>query len=432
MNRKELKELYEIYKQNNNTNIFSRFSFNRKMKSPKIANTISSIQSYLNLRNMTQLNAAKAYLNLNKWLSTEEISNMFAKDTSDIFEDSSDDINKKIATFFGFDADLVFSIVDDNFINIALTQDKDTLIELFQKYIPTIFEMHLRSNEGLFLYNDMTQISEDHYTLDGFKALLNSNSPDAIFMKKIAQIEFGRLVKTYSFEELKDKQEMINNDIKLGLDKRLLNSGPSSVYRKNLDDFRALAQYIDENILESIEHSNEYVKQLENLINSGRFSGDELSKLIESKDILSKLDISKPKELLSLFENNPELAENIHDAILDYEVTYRKDIVDNITEVHSENVQPIEVKSAISPESKVSINGILIDSLEKLGNPLIHIFNKREPSNADVALYISKKVIEKNILDHSMNDLQLKELITKLYDLALDTSSSFNRKIWRK
>lgn len=425
MDRKELKELYEIYKQNNNTNLFSRFSFNRKMKSPEITSAISNIRDYLNLRGMTQLDASKAYLNLNKWLSTEEISNMFAKQTDDIFNDSNIEIGEKIATAFGFDKNSAFALVNDNFINIALTQDKDTLQNLFQKYIPTIFEMHLRSDEGFFLYDDMTQIAEDHYTLEGFKSLLNSNSPDAIFIKRLAQLEFGRLTKAYSFEELRDKQEMINNDIKLGLDKKILNCGPSSIYLKNLEDFRALAPYIDDNILESIEHSNEYVKQLENLINSGRFSGDELSRLIECKDTLSKLDISKPKELLSLFKNNPELAENIHDAVLDYEVTYREDIVNNITEVHPERVQQIEVKSAVSPETKMNINGILVDSLEKLGNPLIHMFNKKEASSMNVALYISQKAIEKSILDRSMDDSQLKDFITKLYDVVSNSSSSW-------
>ena len=205
MDRKELKELYEIYKQNNNTNLFSRFSFNRKMKSPEITSAISNIRDYLNLRGMTQLDASKIYLNLNKWLSTEEISNMFAKQTDDIFNDSNIEIGKKIATTFGFDKNSAFALVNDNFINIALTQDKDTLQNLFQKYIPTIFEMHLRSDEGFFLYDDMTQIAEDHYTLEGFKSLLNSNSPDAIFIKRLAQLEFGRLTKAYSFEEINKK-----------------------------------------------------------------------------------------------------------------------------------------------------------------------------------------------------------------------------------
>ncbi len=427
MNRKELNELYEIYKQSNNTNLFSRFSFNRRMKSQEITATISNIQSYLNLRGITQLDASKAYLNLNKWLSNEEISNLFAKQTDDIFNDSNIEISEKIATAFGFDKDSAIALVNDNFVNIALTKDKDTLQNLFQKYIPTIFEMHLRSDEGFFSHDDMTQISEEHYTLEGFKSLLNSNSPDAVFIKRLAQLEFGRLTKAYSFEELKDKQEMINNDVKLGLDKKILNCGSTSIYLKNLEDFRALAPYIDGNILESIEHSNEYVKQLENLINSGRFSGDELSRLMECKDTLSKLDISKPKELLSLFKSNPELAENIHDAVLNYEVTYREDIVNNISEVHPEKIQAIEVKSTVSPESKMNINGVLIDSLEKLGSPLIHMFNKKEASNMSVALYISKKAIEKNILEHSMDDSQLKELITKLYNVVSSTSSSWEK-----
>lgn len=138
MDRKELKELYEIYKQNNNTNLFSRFSFNRKMKSPEITSAISNIRDYLNLRGMTQLDASKAYLNLNKWLSTEEISNMFAKQTDDIFNDSNIEIGEKIATAFGFDKNSAFALVNDNFINIALTQTKT----LYKNYFKNIYQQY--------------------------------------------------------------------------------------------------------------------------------------------------------------------------------------------------------------------------------------------------------------------------------------------------
>lgn len=423
MDKKDLKELYEIYSQARSTNLFSKFLFNRKMNSREVKSVLEKMQVYFEIHGerLDEKDIAKMYMNLSKTIETQKIVETFTNKDLKIenaYSKSMQKIDEKVLEMLGRE-NLETRYISLNFLKIAFGEDKNILPELFEKYIPTLFKMHLRANQDYFLSDETLDIKSEHQSLEEFKELLQSNSEDGKKLRNIANIDFYSLIKKYSLEELNNSQEMIDNDVKLGLDRRFFDYGYPEVYKENKEAFRKLSQYIDENTLELIEHSNEYARQINTLINSGRYTGESLERLKENKALLSLADIANPEQLLENFKNIPDFGELISDAVQEYEVTYREDIVQNVMEVKAEKVQKIELLSAYNNQKIGEIDGIVINSLQELGIPLVHLFNENEEVyESSVTAYMSSKIIEKSIMDKNISDEELSDLIDKLYGVV--------------
>lgn len=416
MNLSELNELYEIYREKNSTSFFSRFSFFRQMRNPQTVECFKKLDKYFesNYITLTKTELERTFINFLSHTPIEQMGDLLSdiNISSKKDNESVEHTNQKLLSLLGFE-NFPSNCISEKFIKIAFNEDKNTLQNLFNQYLPTIFEMHLRTNEDALLMT--SPLNAEHHTLEEFTSLLQSNSIDGKNLRKIAFLELTHLLETYSLDELKNNQDDINKDIKLGLDKRYKRS---DTYKKYQSTFREMAQYIDENDLELLEHSREYFKQINGLIRSGRFSNDELSRLKECKYIMEAVNISNPNELLKRFQKVPNFVEIFSDAVQDYEITYREDIVKNITEIHPESIQKITIMNEKNLNQSTEIDGILIDSLEKMGNPLIHAFgNTREANAYNTLRYTSQKIIEKNIQEKNKTDTELAELITNLYNV---------------
>lgn len=420
MDRNDLNKLYEIYSQNRNTNIFSKFLFDRRMKSHEMENVLDKMRVYFEIHGL-QLNEkdiAEMYINLSKNIEPGKISEVFSNKDLKIenaYSSSIGKIDKVVLKMLGME-NLETTFITSNFLKIAFNEPQNTLSDLFDKYIPTLYEMHLRVNKDYYLLESELDIRTEHQSLEQFRELLQSKTEDGKKLRNIVNIDFYNLIGKYSLDELKNSQEMINNDVKLGLDRRFFGHGYPDVYKENKDVFRALSSYIDENILEQMEHSCEYASQINTLINSGRFTGEALERLKENQSILCMVDISKPNQLLENFQNIPDLGELVSDIILEYEATYREDIVQNVMQVQPEKVQKIELTSEYSNQKIGEIDGITVNSLQELGTPLVHLFGENEEVYTwTVAAYMSSKIVEKSIMDKNKSDEELHDLIVQLY-----------------
>lgn len=68
MDKKDLKELYEIYSQARSTNLFSKFLFNRKMNSREVKSVLEKMQVYFEIHGERLDEKDIIFSNYEKWM----------------------------------------------------------------------------------------------------------------------------------------------------------------------------------------------------------------------------------------------------------------------------------------------------------------------------------------------------------------------------
>lgn len=461
MNKKVLDKLFDIYSSTHKTNAFSKFLFARRMNRNSTINAFSKLNTLIEHIN---------HYSSRGGISTEELGIIYLRLCDSIDEhdlkkqlsgvskqnnDSSHDSNNQIAnTLFeacGFPSDLDFNRIGNTTLIKILQQPKGVIQDLYEKYKDSIFELHLKDTDSIENFDYLPNHSVDQYSIESFYDLSSVDPETRKTLSRTITKQFGVLLSKYSIEELQHDKENIDEDIRIGLIDRLPNydydrtTDKRYFYSQNRSTIRSISKFFESDTLDMIERADEYFRQSQMLIMSGRFSGEELKTLQEMSECFSNLllpydffsntfrnpqqDLTNSEPVKSVFnyivsetlgthaasEDFIPLPERLSDLVFSYEALYRQDIVQNVTHVNPENTRTFTVESEPynGEVNRYNIDAVLIDNIRDFGNPMVHIFDiNNRISELSFYRYLSTQILETEILRGQKSDSELQTLIT--------------------
>ena len=479
MDRELLDDLYEIFASTHKVGFLSKVMFNRRMNSKAVNEAVSNIGTFLNnigtfsysSRSFKEEQLATIYLRLCESFDEKELQKILRqiqpesnRNSAFLTEEQQKGLreieasNKKIENLLlgslGLGDDVDFDFISKDSLIQMLMQPKGMTAEIYEKYKDTIFEMHLSRPVGDKFYSKIEWEDTEHQTQEEYYGLLNSEENTRKLVRRSISEEISSLFSKYTLQELLEDKASIDTDVRIGLSVRLpslyeLNAtGLERFYSDNRESLRSVAEHLDEETFERMEHADEYLHQLDALIKSGRFSGDELQMLTEMADCF--LHLKLPEVMKSRWkqsekdkadgeavieyilseaagdgtENKLSLADRLNEYILNYEFLLRQDIVENVTQIDTSKSQQITLEIPSEKRPVVEINGILIDSIQSFGNPMLHFFNNsRGVQENSFYRYIGTKLIEDEIGKGHRTDEEMRELITDMANLIYSCSS---------
>ena len=165
MDKDLLEKLYDIFASTNKTNMFSRFSFNRRMNGKKTMDALSNLENFLNnvarkfhsSQASSEEELATIYLRLCETFSEKDLQQLLSSvipESRGYFltpdesakaqevEESNKKIEKQILESLGLGDDIDFELIPKYVLTRILMQPKGMVSDLYSMYKDTIFEMH--------------------------------------------------------------------------------------------------------------------------------------------------------------------------------------------------------------------------------------------------------------------------------------------------
>lgn len=446
MDKEKLEELYKIYMETHEPKLFSKFMFNRRMNSRSVQNVVEKlgtvIRSVQEYSRIDESDVQTIYVRLCETVSPSELKEIFSDDDAKRKNELEDSESKKARNAKALDKLRECAGITDNISikdlgadNLAtiLMQPKGRIAKLFEMYKEDIVDMHLRTGDPVSIWCTSIDDIEDHHTVESFFDAINSSDMSRGYreLRRVAAEEFRVLLELYSIDTLENNQEDVRKELKIGLDKQLKSHryNEKNFFEEYREDFREIADYLNEESLDIIKNASEYEKNARGLADSGRFSGEALESLLEMADTFSNLVITDEESAKRAIEylkaeamghedghegslGAPPIGDRLSEYVFNYEALYREDIVENVTEIDPQKSQTITISNINNPEETATIEGVLIDSLEAFGSPLVHFFNNsREVKDIGIAIYAGYKIIETEIRKGHKTKEELKGLI---------------------